>query len=285
MRAILLVGIVVCILALEITAQQGYEVSRRKSGSDKSEILKSTWNPNTKAQAIPIHPEPLEDNRDSKATQRISYSWSGTRVDWFIRQPGIYATNNVIFTVASNNDVLVDWEDFNNLEQQSPGGRDQIPIWYAIGDFATPPPAGDASWVSAEDLNLETETMTLWKSPELESGLVFKRWYKIEVSQSPSANEYEDNATVGFLTYNIRCNSFCPVTVHASVAQWTLPSITDSPKEDRAPAEEVEVWWWDGEGWVSQGIGNPEARARVPFRLSPNNTDVPPILYISRIHM
>jgi hypothetical protein len=209
----------------------------------------------------------------SLSDQWISYAWSATRLDWLVRLPGIYATDGVTFGVASDSDVVIDWEGFDSLK--SANGGASIPISYAISLSGSQVP-GDADWVSAESLNSEDDT--LLDSPELESGLYFKRWCKIEVNESHSACEYIDSATVGFLTYS-NCSSICPVSMMADVAQW-IPMdqplfITDFSANDKALLEEVEVWWWNGMAWECQGIGNPSARARA-FLSLPQRYQCPP---------
>ncbi len=138
----------------------------------------------------------------ASVAQWISWSISATRWDWRVRKPGKYAADCITFWMKSNNDVLVDYEGFEDLQYQGTGGVNQsIATWYAYSatGASTPPTAG---WVTAANLNGHDDLVE--DSVDLHAGLSFKLWNMIEVVDCNSSCEYEDEATVTLVLQNIK---------------------------------------------------------------------------------
>ena len=133
--------------------------------------------------------------------QWIEWSLSGTRWDWRVRKPGIYAGDCISATVASNNDVLVDYEGFENLQAVDPGAvNPEIPVYYAIGEDINQ--FSDDDWIAAADLNGSDDLLE--DSQALHDGLSWKLWNKIEVSECNTSCEYEDQATITLVLQNVK---------------------------------------------------------------------------------
>lgn len=146
----------------------------------------------------------------SDTIQWIEWAITGTQWEWFVRDRGIYAANAITFMVASDSDVVIDYEGFEALKAESTGVDSVVRIWYATWGFGSPPPLNDPAWVLAEDLNSDDDT--LYDSPELEQGLFFKEWNQIEVKESYPSCDYSDSATVYFRTYGT-CDESHPISV------------------------------------------------------------------------
>ena len=129
--------------------------------------------------------------------QWVEWTMSGTRWDWRVRKPGTYGADCITATVQSNQHVLVDYHDFNDLRAESVSVNPDIPIWYYVSELgAQLPGVDDAAWTRSYDLNEEAEWDTLYDSQALHDGLSFKLWNMIEVVECNSACEYQDHATI-----------------------------------------------------------------------------------------
>ena len=129
--------------------------------------------------------------------QWIKWSMSGTRWDWRVRKPGKYGADCITATVQSNQNVLVDYHDFNDLQAESTSVNPTIPIWYYVSELGANLPApDDPAWTRSYDLNVVAEWDTLYDSEALHNGLQFKLWNMIEVVNCNSACEYQDHATI-----------------------------------------------------------------------------------------
>ena len=129
--------------------------------------------------------------------QWVEWSMSGTRWDWRVRKPGWYGADCITATVQSNQNVLVDYHDFNDLRSESVSVNPDIPIWYYVSDIAAQLPVpDDPKWTRSYDLNDEAEWDTLYDSQALHDGLQFKLWNMIQVVECNSACEYQDHATI-----------------------------------------------------------------------------------------
>ena len=149
---------------------------------------------------IPVHIQ-------ASVAQWVDWSISGTTWKWYVRKPGNYAADCITATIASNQDVLVDYHDFGPLVYDTTGGKhsvvDTIPIWYGIDlDGADLPPKGDAKWIPAWRLNDPAEWDTLYDSYELHQGIPFKLWNYIHVEKCNSACNYYDDA---FISLKLLC--------------------------------------------------------------------------------
>ncbi len=171
------------------------------------------------AQSSPINPNPMalgrlyaQDYKDgscnkdfvidlkitAEIAQWIRWSLSGTHWKWFVRKPGNYGGDCITGVLASNQNVLIDYEGFEPLkyipQNDKPSVVDTIPIWYAAGDFVTPPVKGHPAWVYCRDLNADDDTV--FDSAALHAGIQWKLWNYIHVVECNSACKYEDDATI-----------------------------------------------------------------------------------------
>lgn len=128
--------------------------------------------------------------------QWVEWTMSGTRWDWRVRKPGIYGADCITATIQSNQHILVDYHDFDDLQAESSSVNPTIPIWYYVsGMGADLPPPGD-TWTRSYDLNNSAEWDTIYDSQALHDGYQFKLWNMIEVVECNSACEYQDHATI-----------------------------------------------------------------------------------------
>jgi hypothetical protein len=200
MRIILVVWVLACLLPLQAFPKTGYEVDSWKwNGS--SWVYLGIGNPDSPARCWAPLPQ---DGSCTDTIQWIQWALSGTRWEWDVKEPGIYGANGISLEVMSDSDVVIDYEGFEALQGENPGVDSTVQIWYALTvSWAQPAPPDDPTWVLAEDLNSQDDT--LYDSPELELGLMFKKWNMIEVKDSHPSSEYSDDATVHFRTYG-SCN-------------------------------------------------------------------------------
>ncbi len=130
--------------------------------------------------------------------QWSSWHMTGTRWDWFVKKPGDYAADCISGSIASNQNVLVDYHDFGDLVAEVPANSidDTIEVWYAVSASGTPYPLTSPNWVRSWDLNQAAEWDTLYDSAALHAGITWKLWNRIHVSNCNSACEYNDDAWI-----------------------------------------------------------------------------------------
>jgi len=168
-------------------------------------VSQGTGNPEALARLWRSDPEQGSCNKEqwvipvtvhTSVAQWIEWYTSATRVDWRIRKPGVYASDVVTTTVASNNDVIVDYEGFENL--YSPDAvNPEIQTYYAVGDSIE-----NVQWVEAAQIN--NDDVLLTNSPELCGGMTWTLWNRLDVSECNSSAEYEDEATITLVLQNIK---------------------------------------------------------------------------------
>lgn len=134
----------------------------------------------------------------ASVAQWINFSFTGTRWDWFVRKPGWYAANCITAKVASNGDILIDYEGFDDLVSLM-GNPTPIPIWYSFG--ASIQEAQDNGWVPGPLLNDDDDLLDeseYWVDGRnfLHEGLTWKLWNRIHVVECNTACEYEDVALI-----------------------------------------------------------------------------------------
>lgn len=136
--------------------------------------------------------------------QWVKWNMNGSRWYWFVRKPGNYAGNCMTWQIASNQNVLINYEGFGPLIAEEPDKAiyDTIWAWYGVGDVGTPPPKGNPWWVRADSLNYEAEWDTIFDSAALHAGIFFKIWNYIHVVECNSACEYQSDA---FVTVDLLC--------------------------------------------------------------------------------
>jgi hypothetical protein len=132
--------------------------------------------------------------------QWLYYNLGGTRWDWRILKPGTYAADCIEATLKSNNDVVITFADFADLEYLESGGVDPtIAIWYSIGESWE---KANSQWITADDLN-EAE-FPINDSGRLHNGYVLKLWNKINVVNCNSSCEYENTGRIIITLQNMK---------------------------------------------------------------------------------
>jgi hypothetical protein len=168
-------------------------------------VYQGIGNPQSLARLWASYPEAGFCNKDwsipvkihASIAQWCNWTMSGTRWDWRVRKPGCYAGDCITATVKSNQHVLVDYHDFNDLHSESISVNPDIPIFYYSGpEGATPPPNGSNLWTRAARMNDPAEWDTLFDSQELHNGIQIKLWNMICVVNCNSACEYQDHASI-----------------------------------------------------------------------------------------
>jgi hypothetical protein len=133
-----------------------------------------------------------------EVAQWVNWTIGGTHWKWFVRKPGNYAGDCITGWLQSNQDVKIDFEGFEDLlysaDNPKPSVNPIIPIWYAAGDFVTPPPKTDPAWRTAAQIN--TDDPIIEDSQALHDGIQWKLWNYIHVVNCNSACKYEDDASI-----------------------------------------------------------------------------------------
>jgi hypothetical protein len=211
MKKLLLVAVMVCFVPALAFSQastyppDGYAVEAFVL-VDGQWVTMGTANPAALAQCWASYPADSSCNKDWQISVKIhasiaqwcKWSMTGTRWDWFVKKPGNYAADCISGTIASNQNVLVDYHGFGDLIALEPDKAvdDTIEVWYAVSGVGTPYPIGDANWVRSYDLNNVAEWDTVYDSQALHNGFTWKLWNRIYVSTCNSACEYEDDAFI-----------------------------------------------------------------------------------------
>lgn len=125
-------------------------------------------------------------------TQWINYGYSGTRWDWQIRKPGVFATDSIYLHIQSNDDVEVDFDGFADLAPMIHKEAPAIPVWYCLTNkgIANPPADG---WYSAAKLN---DFKLKLPYNDVKNGVDYKIWNKIVVDPTTQACDYCDEGTI-----------------------------------------------------------------------------------------
>jgi hypothetical protein len=133
-----------------------------------------------------------------EVAQWVRWTITGTHWKWFVKKPGNYAGDCITGTLASNQDVKVGYDGFQDLvyrpDNPKPSVNPIIPIHYAVGDFGTPPPKDSPFWRTAEELNNDDDIVL--DSQALHEGIQWKLWNYIHVVNCNSACVYEDDAMI-----------------------------------------------------------------------------------------
>lgn len=137
---------------------------------------------------------------NASVAQWIHWNLNAQGWDWRIMKPGCYAANCIHFWVASNGDVLIDYEGFNDLESvQGNTHNNWIEAYYSWGE--TPEIADMNGWVRAIDLNLDDDLLDESElndpfTGDLHAGIEFKLFNKVCVVDCNTACEYQDLASI-----------------------------------------------------------------------------------------
>jgi hypothetical protein len=133
--------------------------------------------------------------------QWCEWSIGGTRWDWRILKPGTYAADCIEFTVKSNNDVVIGFAGFADLEYTETGGVNRfIETYYSYGE--TIEAADINGWTRASDLNEAPRTVS--DSADIHAGVSTKLFNKIIVENCNSSCEYENQGQITITLQNIK---------------------------------------------------------------------------------
>ena len=218
MKKLLLAVVLVCFVPALAWSQAspwppvGYEVEAFQLLADSTWETMGVGNIAAKARCFGSFPLDSSCNKDwyipvkshASVAQWIAWSMTATRWDWFVRKPGCYAADCISGTIASNQNVLVNYEGFGDLIAEDPDKAidDTIEVWYAVWALGTPPPVLHNAWRRSYLLNDPAEWDTVFDSQALHNGITFKLWNRICVSNCNSACEYQDHA---YLSLRLLC--------------------------------------------------------------------------------
>jgi len=141
----------------------------------------------------------IEFVHHASMAQWCNWTISGTRWDWRILKPGTYAADCIAAWIQSNNDVMITFEGFGDLQYQEEdaGVKQTIDTYYSWG-----PDLESNSWVRAAALNEEAPIIP--DSAALHAGQSTKLWNKIVVENCNSSCEYENTGTITITLQNIK---------------------------------------------------------------------------------
>jgi hypothetical protein len=136
--------------------------------------------------------------------QWIDFRLDYNQWDWYIRKPGCYAGNSIEAWIASNGDILIDYEGFGPLIPEDPE-HNPIDIYYSFGEGFTQ--ADENGWVYATDLNNDDDLIIDVPGSDqypwpLHQGMAWKLWNKICVVECNSACDYWNRATITIVLQN-----------------------------------------------------------------------------------
>ncbi|MCD6551527.1 hypothetical protein [Thermotoga sp.] len=138
----------------------------------------------------------VEFTTEVQVAQWLEWELSATKWTWFVRKPGDYYANSVTGSVASNGDVLVTFNDFDDPTYTGTSSvNPKIEAYYTVMTEEGMPEQDD--WVRAPDVN--GLSCTLEDSQELHDGMTFYLWNRIRVVECNSASTYRDTGYI-FLT-------------------------------------------------------------------------------------
>ena len=125
---------------------------------------------------------------------------SATEWDWQIRKYGTFACQVVAGKIRSPYDIMVDFENFDNLAEinSNPGDSTaEIGTRYAITQLA-PPPENSGLWIPAQKLNNSD-----YKISAPVEGVDWNLWCMIKVTNGTQAGEYENQPTITFILQGV----------------------------------------------------------------------------------
>ena len=128
--------------------------------------------------------------------QWIDWHITWNEWNWYVRKPGIYGGNCIQACIASNGDIKIDYEGFDNLQPAIPGNN-PIPVWYAHDGDGNPMVNPAALWSTPAELNANDDYLLDAELGDLlHDGICWKLYNKIEVVECNSACEYSNEPTI-----------------------------------------------------------------------------------------
>ncbi len=115
---------------------------------------------------------------------------SNSKILWYIRKPGKYATNAFEVKVNSVYPVVVSFSNFDYLQPQGGIGLEGVEVYYAISDDLTE----NIDWISAPALNNRSMTLS--------SGSSSVNFYQLVDLKNQSSGIYRNTGTITFTIQN-----------------------------------------------------------------------------------
>lgn len=197
--------LMVCALSLSVMAKVGHpnEVPaynfEDNTPATTAQVL--LWDPvESDCNDTPRH---VTITTTAHVAQWMSYKFSGTHWEWYVRKPGDYFADCIQFMLASNGDVGINFSGFGDLEYEE--GLEYSVNPY-ITTFYTAVAGKDPnelpcpeSWVPAGELNGDH---VVPDSRELHDGYYYRLWNRIVVEPCNSASTYSNSGTITFTLLN-----------------------------------------------------------------------------------
>lgn len=130
---------------------------------------------------------------EAQIAQWVKWNINGTKWTWFVRKPGTYFADCISFSVQSNGDITIDFEDFASPTYATGTSvNPYIDVWYTFGEKSEDVAFG--TWYSPSELN--NLTAIIPDSSDLHNGWTTKLWSKIKVVECNSASTYRDTGKI-----------------------------------------------------------------------------------------
>jgi len=149
----------------------------------------------------------FEFTTEVQVAQWVTWSISGTKWQWFVRKPGTYIADCIVFNLKSNGDVEISFSGFDDpyyyTSQPDASQTAYIESYYgySFGSGSATPSSVVSGWVRASDLNNETVFIPEFFEEythkySLHDGIVAHLWNKIVVVECNSASSYRDTGKI-----------------------------------------------------------------------------------------
>jgi len=148
--------------------------------------------------AVPIQqPQELllSPGPHAQEVQWVSFHFSSTQWEWYIRRPGEYAAECISAHITSNVDILINFSGFENLSSSDPSTQN-VETYYgvSIGNQSVE----EVEWVKASDF--DTHPLLIKQSPTRPT--YWSLWNKVWMRPYNSATEYSGDAVISFVMRN-----------------------------------------------------------------------------------
>ena len=177
-------------------------------GNGNSNALARSWNsnPDSSGGMLTNQHHNISFTNHASVAQWLSWEISATRKDWQIRLPGTYASNALNLVVRSNNDVILSFSGFADLEYEADAPLftpDSIPTYYGFSNLLFPfaGPNGIV-WTRADDFN--DVTVPIQNGLGLQFGIPFEIWSKLDVTPKHNSSDYENTGTITLSLTNMK---------------------------------------------------------------------------------
>lgn len=153
----------------------------------------------------------FEFTTEVQVAQWSEWSISGTKWQWFVKKPGTYIADCIVFKLKSNGDIEIGFEGFDDpyyTVTPDPSQTATIETYYGYsfgsgsgGPGTVEPGNGGSGWLRAADLNDETLLIPeffslLTHKYSLHDGIEGHLWNKITVVDCNSASTYRNTGII-----------------------------------------------------------------------------------------